>query len=504
MPNPVEILNRTSRRIARVAAARTIAYAILPALVAIVLAMSLRPMGAATWERWGYVLDPAGARIIANSLFAIAALSAIAGLGFGYRAYARARDFVGAAEQVDAVVGGRQQILTFATLADPALPESSRSRSPLFPLLWKRAIGFLDSFEPEREFPLRLGPPITRSSLLAFGVALLMVLATLGLVRPPSPLQTEAIRLREIASEIEKSSNSANDLALASTVRDAADALENPKLPPEQKKQRLEEVMQQMASHSEQKQGGGNQKGEGAGGNSGSKEGKNQDKGQGGGSGASNNSGSGSSENRAGVGKGEGNKDNQGKDKNSIELKNELAKAEAQVETDENEKEDKNASPGMLPSKGESPQFGDKSGDQKNAANEKQPGNVPNPRQPGNIPTQGAGDKNVPQPGGQQASSGKDQGSNQGDTHLGEFPAPTKTQRFANGPGEGLNVHDARYVMFRLPGAIPVGPGGVTVLDPNHTRATTPYVNAPLKETSNDAPPDERQLVPPRYRDLIH
>jgi hypothetical protein len=58
--------------------------------------------------------------------------------------------------------------------------------------------------------------------------------------------------------------------------------------------------------------------------------------------------------------------------------------------------------------------------------------------------------------------------------------------------------------MFRVPAAIPVGSGGVTVLDPNHAKATTPYVNAPLKETSNDAPPDERQLVPPRYRDLIH
>jgi hypothetical protein len=497
--NPVEILNRTSRRIAQVAAARTIAYAVLPAIVAIALAMSLRPLGRATWERWGYVLNPAGAHIIAGSLHAIAALSVIAGLGFGYRAYVQARDFVGAAQQVDDVVGGHQQIITFATLADPSVPDSSRGRSPLFPLLWKRAIGFLESFEPERAFPFSLGRPITRSSLLAFGVALVMVLATLGLVHPPSPLQTTVMKLREIASEIEKSSNSANDLALASNVRDAADALENPKLPPEEKKKRLEEVMREMASHGDQKQGGGNQKGQGAGNNPGSKESKGQDKGAGGGSGSSNNSGNGSSGNRAGVGKGEGSKDNNpGKDKNSIELQNELAKAETQIETEESKNPNNSSSAGGEQDKGQGQHAG-------NNPDDKAAGTLPNPKQPGNVPTQTAeGNRNLPQAGGNNPQAGKDQGSNQGDTHLGEFPAPTKTQRFAQGAGDALNIHDARYVMFRLPGAIPVGPGGVTVLDPNRTRSTTPYVNAPLKETSNDAPPDERQLVPPRYRDLIH
>ena len=496
--NPVEILNRTSRRIGQVAAARTIAYVILPAIVAIALAASLRPLGFVTWERWGYVLNPTGAEIIVYSLLAIASLSVIAGLGFGYRAYVHARDFVGAAEQVDDAVGGHQQILTFATLADPSTPDSSRGRSPLFPVLWKNSSRFLESFEPERTFPFRLGRPITRSSMLAFGVAFLMVISILGLVRPPSPLQTEAMRLREIARAIEKSSTNANDLALARSVRDAADALDNPKLPPEEKKKRLEEVRREMASHSEQKQDGGNQKGEGTGSNSGSKEGKSSDKGAGGGSGASKNSGNGSSENRAGVGKGESNKDNQGKDKNSIELQNELAKAETQIQTNESKNPNESPSAGGAEDKGQGRQPG-------NNPNDKAPGNLPNPKQPGNIPTQSAeGNRNLPQAGGTSPQGAKDQGSNMGDTHLGEFPTPTKTQRFANGAGDALNIHDARYVMFRLPGAIPVGPGGVTVLDPNRTKATTPYVNAPLKETSNDAPPDERQLVPPRYRDLIH
>jgi hypothetical protein len=48
------------------------------------------------------------------------------------------------------------------------------------------------------------------------------------------------------------------------------------------------------------------------------------------------------------------------------------------------------------------------------------------------------------------------------------------------------------------------GNGGKTVLDTDRPTATTAYVNAPLAPTSDDAPPDERQLVPPRYRDMIH
>ena len=97
-------------------------------------------------------------------------------------------------------------------------------------------------------------------------------------------------------------------------------------------------------------------------------------------------------------------------------------------------------------------------------------------------------------------------GSNLGDTHLGEMPTSTNAQRFLK-PGEkgaALDIKDARYVMFRLPGAPSSGSGGKTVLDTDRPTATTAYVNAPLAPTSDDAPPDERQLVPPRYRDMIH
>jgi hypothetical protein len=97
-------------------------------------------------------------------------------------------------------------------------------------------------------------------------------------------------------------------------------------------------------------------------------------------------------------------------------------------------------------------------------------------------------------------------GSNLGDTHLGEMPTSTNAQRFLK-PGEKgstVDMKDARYVMFRLPGAPSSGNGGKTVLDTDRPTATTAYVNAPLAPTSDDAAPDERQLVPPRYRDMIH
>ena len=54
-----------------------------------------------------------------------------------------------------------------------------------------------------------------------------------------------------------------------------------------------------------------------------------------------------------------------------------------------------------------------------------------------------------------------------GDTHLGEMPTSTNAQRFLK-PGEKgstVDIKDARYVMFRLPGAPTSSGGGKSVLD---------------------------------------
>ena len=45
---------------------------------------------------------------------------------------------------------------------------------------------------------------------------------------------------------------------------------------------------------------------------------------------------------------------------------------------------------------------------------------------------------------------------------------------------------------------------GRTVADNDRPQATASYTNAPLKQQRLTDTPDERQLVPPRYRDLIH
>ncbi len=111
---------------------------------------------------------------------------------------------------------------------------------------------------------------------------------------------------------------------------------------------------------------------------------------------------------------------------------------------------------------------------------------------------------NGPKPGN---NPGNTLGGTQGDTHLGEFPAPVAYQHFYL-PGEHgppIAVHDARYVLFRLPEAMAAAAnGGKLMLDTSGPHATTPYVNVPFNESHPlEVAPNEQQLVPPRYRDLI-
>jgi hypothetical protein len=59
-------------------------------------------------------------------------------------------------------------------------------------------------------------------------------------------------------------------------------------------------------------------------------------------------------------------------------------------------------------------------------------------------------------------------------------------------------------VTFRLPtDTLAAGGEGKTVPDTGRPAAQTAYTNAPLREQRLAISPDERQLVPPRYRDLI-
>ena len=526
MDNPIETIGSASARIARLAAIRVMLCAIAPAFTAIALGIFLQPIGEVTWEQYGYSLTPDRANVFSLSLVGAGVVVLLAGLVLAFRAYRRDHDFVAAAAELDDRLECSQEIVTFATLANPASLESGRARrTPLFPVLWRRAIALFSGFDVRREFRLEVGEPLRRSSIFAGVVALAMVLATLGLVRAPTPEDREAAKLRAIAAEIAKTSTGADDAALAEKIREAADALENSKLPPEEKKKRIEDAMREAKRAAEKRNNNEAGKNQAAG-----KSAAQSEKGNGKSQGQGTSSGTGTGEGKSGTGAGQnaggnnpgpgkgGTGNNSGKnqggnaaaknDKNdqnksnasNIELQNELAKAEAQVET----ANAKNPGPDSKPGNDKNQGGANKPGDM---TNQDKTGSQLDPNKRGDMPKPGAnGDRNIPSAGGKPKND-RDMGSNLGDTHLGEMPTSTNAQRFLK-PGEKgstVDIKDARYVMFRLPGAAASsGNGGKTVLDSDRPTATTAYVNAPLAPTSDDAPPDERQLVPPRYRDMIH
>ncbi len=113
---------------------------------------------------------------------------------------------------------------------------------------------------------------------------------------------------------------------------------------------------------------------------------------------------------------------------------------------------------------------------------------------------------NLPAPSGGTPSGRRDDKGSMGDTHLGEMPKAGNYERFYKpGEGPGLEIHDARYVTFRLPStAVGNAGAGRTVADAEHPVAAAGFTNAPLKQERLADTPDEQQLVPPRYRDLIH
>jgi hypothetical protein len=492
--NPVEQIVAARRRLKQVAALRAGLALFVPALTALVLAAALRAIGRATWERAGYVLAPAklGDLRLAAVLAGVAAMAGCSLMA--WRAWREADNFIDAAERVDDAVGGHQEIVTLASLADPAEPPAQRAhRTPLFPVLWRRAAGYLERFDANRAFGFEVRRPLVRSLPMGAVILVILAAAALALVRPPTAEQLEARRLRTAAKELASSPSSA-DNDLASKLLAAADALENPDLPPQEKLARLAEAMSEL-----QKQQQGSSPQQSASNSSGSSSGKgNSGKGTGQGNGQGQDSGNGKGKGQGkGLGENQGNNPNGPKSKEQIvELQNDLSKAQAQIESGE---ESKNSAP--------------KSG-QGDKGNTLKPGSNPNKKgssqQPdataqGNIPLPrpNASAMNEAPAGG--TKGGKNEKGGHGDTHLGEFPVPENFPRFYK-PGEGpaIEIRDARYVLFRLPTEVVSASGGKLVPDTNRPTANVPYTNVPLKAERIDATPQERQLVPPRYRDLIH
>lgn len=492
--NPVEQIVAARSRLKQVAALRAGLALCVPALTALLLAATLRAIGAATWERLGYVLAPAklgGLRLV----LLIAGLAALAGCALmAWGAYREADDLMDAAERVDEAVDGHQEIVTLASLADPAESPSQRAQqTPLFPLLWRRAAGYLERFDVNGAFAFEVRRPLVRSLPVAAVMLAMLAAAALALVRPPTAEQLVARKFRAEADQL-ASSPSSGDKELASKILAAANALENPDLPPREKLERLAEAMSELQRQPPQQgsspqQSAKNASGSGSGNSKGNSEkGSGQDNGQG------QASGNGQSKGQ-GQGEGQGQNPNGPRSKQQIvELRKDLSKAQAEVETGSGSKSD-------APKPGQ----GDKGNALKPGTNpnEKGPSQQPDAMAQGNLPRPDSSAKGQLPSGG--TKSGKNEKGGHGDTHLGEFPVPENFQRFYK-PGQGppVEIRDARYVLFRLPTEVVSASGGKIVPDTNRPTASVPYANVPLKTEPLDATPQERQLVPPRYRDLIH
>jgi hypothetical protein len=479
--NPVEVISAAKTRLATVAAIRAGVFFVLPAIVAGALGAVTPQIATLARDLLGYLLAPPHIFAIRVSLFALSGLALLAAIVRAALAYRNSEDFVATAEQVDRRVNAHQQVVTLATLAAPGISADEKvRRSPLFPVLWRNVMNALAAFDPRQAFAIQIGRPLRNSSLAASALIVALALAMLALATPPSPLQRTAIELQKLADKIDQTATTPEEHKLAKAVRKVAEDLLKPDVPDKQKEQEIQQAIAMATKADQMKSASGAMKGSGSGSGEGNAA-----------------AGSGNSPNAkgmSGTGPGQGNKQ---KTKNgssdSIQLKNELAKAEAQVETNDTaatspgSKSPKNSS---APAPGPNPN--------------EQGGSAKNPNQKGNAPMP------VPQPDQlagkkQQTAGGKQfsKGGTSGDTHLGEMPAPTRTERFYK-PGEkGAPLEDARYVVFRIPPASSTGGDGKMVTDTDRTKAATPYSNAVLAASSDNAPPDERQIVPPRYRDLI-
>jgi len=482
----------------------TVAYIAVPAFLAIVLALAMPSMAHAIGMRVGRFV--AVDTLSATRTILLAATVLMVGIGgfLGWTAYRKSDDYNAAAERIDEKIHAHEQVVTLATLSDPEHPkESEQARTPLFPILWRNVSSALARFDPRREFVPSFGQPLKISSLYGVALAIVTAVAVMALAEPPTPLQQTAIDLAKLADKLEKEATTADDKALAKAVRKTAEDLANPELPPELKQKQLNALKQEMekkeppktSDHNRGSSGGGAGSGSGKGNKESSGASSNatgQSKGEGKGAGE----GKGEAQNKPGSGSGGQNKQGDKNKASSVELSKDISKAETLVETEGNSEKKSGNQPSPNGSNGNAPKPGDNPNQLGGGSQPDKNGPAPIP-----MPDQNA---NREMPGGSASKGTK--GGSMGDTHLGEFPTAANYQRYLK-PGEkgpGLDIKDARYVTFRIPQTVVASGAGKLTPDAERPGATVPYTNAPLKAAPDNAPPDERQLVPPRYRELIH
>jgi len=462
---------------------RTLLYSALPLTVTLAIAFDLDLLNGLALDHLGYRIDAVPAHLFQRSLLALALVQLFAAGLFAWRASSHAGDFMRTAEQIDRYIGGRQEIVTLATVSDPGRPKAAGMRSPLFPMLWGRVISYLEAFNPRLAFTLEPREPLVRSSILAVVAVIIMSTAAFALMSRPTPAQSVIRRLQLLANKIEASTPSLAQQQLAAAARDVAKDLTNPKLPPQEKLAELRALAQELEKSQKQHLGASTGSGNSSGGGTSS----------GGGDGTGRGSGSGNSGNsQTGAGAGNGGKANQ----QMVELHNDIAKAQMKLEQQANSgnnttmaRNDSSKGAGAAAKPGINP---NQPGSQ-NSSNGR--GQVPQPKTLANSRM----------PAGQSPSARKGDRGSMGDTHLGEFPKPGNYQRFykLGEHGAVISMRDARYVTFQVPTEIDAEGTGAIVPDKNHPQAVTPYTNAPLKQERLPVSPDEQQLVPPRYRELI-
>ncbi len=502
MANPVEVLN-SARKQAGKAAALSAALTGLPVAGTLATFGLLLSITSASWlERYGVLLTPQVAHKAEAVIFALVFLVVLATLAGASQAYLKASRPQDVAARIDRELAAKEEIVTFAEASfSEDSGSSATARSPLFPLLSDRVAGYLESFEPSRIFAIPTRRVVLRSSLTSLCVLITAFTALLvyaRLTQPPYASQIET--LHELASKLAESSPSPENAVLAKRLAAVADVLANPALTAREKLERIAALKREVEELERRETAQ-----------------KNPQSSSAGSSGSAHNKGSGSGENSgnepAGSGNGEGqNERNQGgggkkpskRQTTSSpvnEANREIAEIERELEQQSrrsrqsstgferpNDHQQQEASadtgPGENPTKSSGPKPG---------VNEPQKGNQPEPEQK----LAGANAKeNLRSPR---------RGTGLGDTRLGEIPAPANYKRFyAFGEhGPGLTVKDARYVVVSLPPAPQAASGGKIVAGGPSAKATTPYANLPLPKEDLAANPQQQQLVPPRYWDLL-
>jgi uncharacterized membrane protein YgcG len=484
LSNPIEIVAKARKRIARLAVIRIVLVAAFPFGVTVAIAIALNRFNGLAFDNFGYLMDGVRARLFQSSLLLLVLIEMLLTAVLGWRAWLYNFDFIRTAEQIDLRTDGKQEIVTLASLSSPVGGEVANMPSPLFPLLWARVAASLERFEPRTAFVLGVREPLLRSIILAAVAVIILATAAFALMTRPRPEQLVTHRLELLANTIAAADSPTPQLAAAA--RDVAKDLANPKLPPQQKiaeLRALEHELQRFqpphqGTHQGQGNSSGNSRGNGNGG------------GEGGGSGSASGKSSGSSALGSGAGKGDS------ASQQLLELHNDIAKARMKLE--------------QQTASGPRNTSAENNSSRSNGAT---PNPGTNPRQlAGQDSSNGTGQVSQPQTlahakssSGQGPGPQRNYGGSMGDTHLGEFPKPGNYQRFyklgENGPP--ITIRDARYVTFRLPTETESSDGGAIVPDNARLRATTPYTNAPLKQQRLPISPDEQQLVPPRYRGLI-